>query len=99
MSDGNYNPNPTPKGNRVGLNDSVQTMVLKMVDGNAGATSVLMQILKKNPVDGIFTILYLDDLHVYGSDIWRYYKDVYGQNLDDFIKVVNSRKLPPLGER
>lgn len=88
--------NVKPKGNKIGLNDNFMSSMVKMAEGNPGAVTVMMEMIKKlGEVDGYMTILMLDDQHIYGPQIWMNYKDVYGQDLDKFIEATRSYKLNP----
>ncbi len=65
---------------RITLNDTIQSTVVKMSDGNPGAMTVLMKLLQKE--HGIFKLLKLDTLGIYGSAIWVVYKDLLGEDID-----------------
>ena len=63
-----------------------------MSDGNPGAANVLAMLLKHGAeIDpdaafgGFGCVLALDTLEIYGSDIWVFYKDVCGQELETMI--------------
>lgn len=81
------------KGNRITLEDSFLEAMTKMSDGNPGALTVLMEMCKDDPVEGLMTILHLDSQHIYGSQIWIQYKDVYNYDIAKFIEDTKSYKL------
>lgn len=76
---------------KIELTDNVMDVVVKMSEGNPGGLSVLTEILKKEPTDGFFTILTLDDMNIRGTQIWIGYKDHCNSDLDVFIKAVKDR--------
>ena len=85
---------------KIGLNDTGMDMFVKLSEGNPGALSVCVQILKKNAqIDpdalggGMFTLLGLDDLGIYGSRIWMLYKDVCGTDLINTLGVLRGYQL------
>lgn len=83
---------------RIEMHDSMQTAIVKMADGNIGAVTVLMEMLKQGGkidpyTDPLILILHLDDMGVYGSRIWMLYKDVCGQNLSKTLALVRARQL------
>ena len=78
--------------NRVGLQDTVQDALVKMVEGNPGAITVLLEFLKRNPDLGLIHILKLDDLGIYGSHIWMLWKDVCGQDAPKFDDMLINNK-------
>lgn len=56
--------------------------VVKMAEGNPGATRVMCELMKPNLVEGFMDVCRLDDLGLYGSDIWLAYKDVCGMDIE-----------------
>ena len=64
---------------RVTLDDTPETVMVKMMDGNPGAMTVLMQLFRRP--NGIFKILKLDTLEIYGPAIWVIYKDLMGEDI------------------
>lgn len=86
-----------PSDHVIGPNDTGKNMIIKMSKGNIGACTVLMKILQaKGEVDGIVTILHLDDMGIRGEQIWLWYKYVFGENIDPFIEAIWKRKLKVL---
>ncbi len=75
--------------NVISLNDTILSATTKMAEGNPGALTILMEILKKEM--GKITILHLDDLQIRGWKIWYAFKDYCHQDLEKFITLVNER--------
>lgn len=71
-------------------------VMMKMSDGNPGAITVLMKILEQTPAidpdcgEGLFTILQLDTLALYGPHIWMLYKDVCGEDITRTLAVIRG---------
>ena len=85
---------------RIELTDTPISAMLKMVDGNPGAITVLTQLFKETPkIDpddafgGLSPILHLDDMGVYGPRIWMLYKDACGQDVKKMITVLRANQL------
>lgn len=66
---------------KIDLNDSFIDIITKMSEGNPGAITVLMGLLKGAP-ENVFLVLDLDTLGVYGSRIWMLYKDVCKEDME-----------------
>lgn len=79
------------KNPRLTLEDSTMDAIVKMSDGNPGAVTVIGQLLTMEPADGLIALLHLDDMQLYGSDIWVAYKDVCGQDIKLFYQRVCKR--------
>ena len=85
---------------RIVLQDSMRDILLKVGEGNPGALRVCMDIVKEgkqidpdNIVGGIGVLLSLDDMGIYGSRIWMFFKDVCGENLVGMLSVLRARQL------
>lgn len=52
-------------------------VIVKMAEGNPGATVVMAEMLKADP-DNLMLILSLDDMNIRGSQIWVGHKDYCG---------------------
>jgi hypothetical protein len=84
--------------NRLNLDDTIETLVTKMSDGNPGAIQVCIEILAKSskidpqgiPLAGI---MYLDSMGIYGPNIWMLFKDVCRENIALMIAVLRSYQL------
>lgn len=75
----------------INVSDSFQDIAVKLADGNAGALSVVMQVMKADPLDGFAVILHLDDMNMRGSQIWAGYSYHCGQDIDKFVAAVKAR--------
>lgn len=82
---------------------SMMDVMMCMSDGNPGAMSVLIRLLKEaqliDPQDvfgGLGTIMSLDTHGIYGPRIWMFYKDVCKQDLMSMIAVLRADQLGQL---
>ena len=85
---------------RIQLRDTTMDVVTKMVEGNPGAVTVLVKMLKEGgTIDpdcfagGLGAILSLDTHRIYGPRIWMFYKDVCGEDLRVMLGVLRSVQL------
>lgn len=85
---------------RCQLTDSLMDCVVKISDGNPGAVTVLAKLYKECPtidpdaaMGGFIHILALDDMEIYGSNIWILYKDVCEENIVNFITLLRAKQL------
>ena len=89
---------------RIVLEDTVMSMVTKMSEGNPGALTVLMELLKAPDIDPdgfagpVGTILMMDSLGIYGATIWILYKDVCHQEISKVVAVLRAWQLGLLNE-
>ena len=81
--------NENPK---INLQDDMMSALTKMSEGNPGAISVMMQMFKKDPM-ALIILCHLDDMKIYGSNIWICYKDQCNEDIDLFIEKAKSREL------
>ena len=95
-----------PKITKIHLTDSMMDILIKMSEGNPGALTVCLQIIKDGEqidpdhgLGGIGIILKLDTLKLYGPKIWMLYKDVCDENLSEMIAVLRGWQLGFLNER
>lgn len=86
---------------RICLQDTMMDAVIKLSEGNPGATTVCVQILNKgNSIDpdmvlGGFGILSILDIYnIYGSRIWMLFKDVCKQ---DLVKTIAALRACQMG--
>jgi hypothetical protein len=79
---------------RINLQDSITVAVAKMVDGNMGAMTALMDILKygrtmdADDLGGLQSLLFLDTLGIYGTDIYVLWSDICERNTAKMIAVL-----------
>jgi hypothetical protein len=85
---------------RIQLGDTTKDILFKMSEGNPGALTVLLHILKENAridpndfFDGLGPILSLDSYGIYGSSIWILYKDVCGEDITKTLAVLRAVQL------
>ena len=83
---------------RLTITDTIKDVVVKMSDGNPGAITVMMSILKDGRDIDPYTepgmhLLNLDDLELYGSRIWLLYKDLCGQSLAATMGMLRAKQL------
>lgn len=85
---------------RLELSDSATDKVVKMSEGNPGAMNVCVQLLEtsaKTDPDSVLgslsSLLSLDILGIYGSDIWKLYKDVCGEDIIDTVTILRGHQL------
>lgn len=82
------------------LDDNMMSMCMKMSEGNPGALTVCMRLLKEAPeidtddiMGGLGTFMMLDTEEVYGSKIWMLYKDVCKEELWKMVAVIRACQL------
>jgi len=84
---------------RIQPTDTLQEGIVKMVDGNPGAVTVCVELLKFNEriqpeggkMGGMVYILALDEFEIYGSRIWMLFKDVCGEDIRKMAVVLVAR--------
>jgi len=85
---------------RITLQDTAMSAIMKISEGNPGALSVCAEMFKQGPrIDpdafggGLSGLLSLDTHGIYGGDIWLLYKDVCKQNLVHMIAALRAVQL------
>src|SRR5882757_1852945 len=85
---------------RIGLLDDPLSSVVKLAEGNPGATVVMGQLLRDgNAIDpdgafgGFGVLLGFDSLGIYGPSIWLLYKDICGENIRNVCMIVRAWQL------
>ncbi len=63
---------------RLKLTDTVEDMLEKMSEGSPSVTAILKAFIKRF---GPMLVMTMDDLGLYGPDIWVAYSDVCGMDL------------------
>lgn len=71
------------------LNDTVQTVLVKLSEGNPGALSALCEIAKD--ARAILVFLTLDSLGIRGSHIWLGFNNVCKRDVGKFIVRIMAR--------
>jgi len=72
---------------RINLDMAPMDALVKMAEGNPGAVTVICELLKPDLAEGLMDICRLDDLELYGPDIWVAFKDICGSD----IKILRDR--------
>lgn len=85
---------------RITLQDDAITIIHKISEGNPGAVTVLMLLLKHNKridpqswMGPLGTIIYLDTHGIYGSKIWILFKDVCKQDIVMLVALFRAIEL------
>lgn len=79
------------KREKITGSDNLQTIMVKMSEGNPGALTVLMAMHKKQGQMAFMEMLSLDDMNIRGPQIWLGYKDHCGEDIDKFLECVKGR--------
>ena len=90
---------------RITLEDTPKTAIIKLAEGNPGALTVMLSILEKcEAIDpdaafGFMAYIFgLDLSAIYGSRIWMFYKDACKQDLVSMLAVLRAVQLGKLPE-
>lgn len=85
---------------KIKLTDTILDITVKLCEGNAGAATVLVKIVKETKsidpqscLECIGPLIHLDDLGIYGSNIWILYKDRCEQNINKLIALLRASQL------
>lgn len=85
---------------RIELKDTLQDVVVKLVDGNPGAITVCMRLIQDTALvdpdaamPEVINLLALDTLGIYGPRIWMLYKDVCKESIVSVITVLRAVQL------
>lgn len=76
---------------KISGSDNLQSIMVKMSEGNPDALSVLTQMHQKKGPMAFMDMLSLDDMNIRGPQIWLGYKDHCGEKIDDFLKCIKDR--------
>jgi hypothetical protein len=79
-----------PKG-KIKLDSSIMEAAIAMAEGNAGAATVVGQLLADEL--GFIDLCHLDDMRLYGPNIWLAYKDVCRNDLDLLREKIRDRSI------
>lgn len=71
------------------LEMSIMDLMTLMCEGNPGALTVIIEIMKRE--DGFLYLCHLDDMNVRGSQIWIGFKYHCGQDVNRFIECIKHR--------
>ena len=85
---------------RITLDDSMQSALIKMADGNPGAAVAMMEIMEKHDaidpqamMGGIGAIMMLDTWEIYGTDIYVLFNDKCGRDVRRFLMLNRATQL------
>ena len=74
----------------IGMN--IIDSITAMSAGNPGAISVMCMLVKRDEI-GFGDILHLDDMEIYGSDIWICFKDICKQDINELSRKIKDRSI------
>lgn len=90
---------------RIELTDQIIDIVSKMSDGNPGAITAMMEVLSKGKTidpqgmgGGLGTILMLDTLEIYGTEIYILWNDKCDRDAREFMMLIRANQLGFLPE-
>lgn len=85
---------------RIKLSDSMESAIIKMVEGNIGAMNVCMLLIKEGGnidtqtiMGGFSFILDLDREGIYGTDIYVFWNDICNRELPKMVAVLRAVQL------
>lgn len=82
---------------RIRLNQCMQDVVLIMSDGNPGACACLCSMLAKKDWYGgcgaLMLVVMLDEMGIYGSDIYKLWNDCCDRDLNKFETVLRNQQF------
>lgn len=78
---------------RLNFGMDIKDMIYKMSDGNPGAINVMCVLLKELKGKGAIAIFYLDEMGIYGSNIWICAKDICKNDFKTFEEKIFNRTL------
>lgn len=71
---------------RIKLKDSTQDAIIKLSDGNPGALTAMMELMKQK--NNVFNILALDSFGIYGTDIYILWSDICDRDTEKMEAVI-----------
>lgn len=87
------------------INQPLGTSIYDMSEGNPGALNVLIQLIgkedknkskeeaEKRTIQGLIYLSTLDELEIYGSNIWICYKDICNQDINKLIPKIMDKSI------
>ena len=79
---------------------TLEAMVMAMTNGNPGAISVVVSLLREtetfdpdNTMGGLGILTSLDTAGVYGHRIWGLFKDVCGEDIGKTVGIIRAKQL------
>lgn len=88
---------------RITLDMDIPEVVMALSEGNPGAATVCMMVMKEGraidpqaALRGLHVLCDFDEFGIYGPRIWMFYKDVCGQDLAKMLAVLRAHQLGQL---
>ena len=85
---------------RIGLEDTMQDVIIKMSDGNPGAITTMVDVLEQyeaidpqSAFGGFGALMDFDTHGIYGSDIYVLYNDKCNRNVRDLVVLLRAVQL------
>lgn len=78
---------------RISLKQTIEEIIMTMGEGNPGAINFLIEMLQENPMNFIAMIIPLDDLEIYGSDLYVLINDCCNRDLKILEKVISLNRV------
>ncbi len=85
---------------RLDQSDTLETAILKLSGGVGGAIEVLAEVVKQGAAihpelesSGIGHLLLLDELGIYGTDIYILYRDKCGSDIRQLLLLLRAAQL------
>jgi len=85
---------------RIEGSDSMLDVIVKMVEGNPGATNVLAQVIEATPMidpdnafGGLGVMMSLDTYGIYGSDIYVLFNDKCDSDIRKFLMILRATQM------
>ena len=76
---------------KIRLDSDLTEMMFQMSEGNPGALTVLIGLLKDDLISGMIDVLHLDDMGMRGPQIWVAFKDHCKSDIPTFRAALKSR--------
>ena len=87
---------------KIGLQDSMMDVMMKMSEGNPGALTCLMDIMKKQDwyggADSLTMVLSFDTLGLYGSKLYMLWNDCCDRNLGKLELIMRNWQMGNLSD-
>lgn len=77
---------------RIILDTTLADSMMALAEGNPGAITALGELIKDND-EAFIDLCHLDDMRVYGPDIWIGYKDICNFEIEEFRTKIRTRTL------
>lgn len=77
---------------RITLEMSAMEAVIALAEGNIGAATACGELLKSSEL-GLVDLCHLDDMELYGPNIWLGYKDICEFDVVKFQSMIKDRSL------